>query len=175
MSVAIKGRIVGGLDLDETTDAPLQLIKLAGLRASPEEVFAVVGDHVGMTGWVPGLTGVQLDSSEAAVEGEEGAVRVCEFADGSRLREEIVGWNPPHMYAFHIPDEYSFPEASSFEGHLTVFTCEPDGTGGTILAWRQYFNSEAPEAVRRMMAQIMEASLGNLVSRFGGRILDPAA
>jgi hypothetical protein len=98
---------------------------------------------------------------------------LCTFADGSRLREEIVGWHPPHAYAFHIPNEFAFPEPSSFRNHLTVFTCEPDGAGATILGWRHYFESPAPELVRGLMAQVMDASIGNLIGRFGGSVLDP--
>ncbi|MBI5283970.1 MAG: SRPBCC family protein [Chloroflexi bacterium] len=174
MTIATEVRTFGGFHVDNQSNAPLQLLKLARLTAEPEQVFAVIGDHAGMSSWIPGLTKIDVDSRGAAERGGEGAVRVCEFADGSRLREEIVGWDPPRMYAFHIPDAFAFPEPSSFRRHLTVFTCESDGTGGTILGWRQYFESAAPEAVRAFMAQIMDAAIGNLVARFGGRAVDPA-
>ncbi|MGH2403709.1 MAG: hypothetical protein ACRDGN_04515 [bacterium] len=97
MSQASVSRIPGGLNVGKLTKAPLQVRKVAELLAPPEDVFAVIANHV----------------------------------------ERVHVWGVPCDDLFletrAVPESHAFPEPGAFNDHATVFTCEADGDGRTIL------------------------------------------
>ena len=53
----------------------------------------------------PWIQSVSLDSGQADVDDGVGVRRCCNFGTGLVLEETIVGWNPPHLYAYACEDE----------------------------------------------------------------------
>jgi len=88
--------------------------------ATPDDVWAVVGDLAGADRWVPGVISARID----------GGTRVCTLADGSQIREEISDYSPEQRRYSYTHTEHPMPLERS-TGTLSVV---PDG-GGTRVVW----------------------------------------
>jgi len=63
------------------------------VNASPEQVWAVLGDLASVDTWIPGITKVEVD----------GYQRICTFADGSVQHEEISDYSKEKLsYRYSI-------------------------------------------------------------------------
>lgn len=60
------------------------LRKTISIDASPEAVWAVLGNLAATGEWLPGTLAARM----------EGTIRVCETADGGEIREEIAEYSP---------------------------------------------------------------------------------
>ncbi len=60
-----------------------EIINTVDINASPDVVWAVLGDLTATADWLPGTVSARLD----------GATRVCDMADGSQVHEEISGYS----------------------------------------------------------------------------------
>jgi len=88
--------------------------------ATPDDVWAVVGDLAGADRWVPGVISARID----------GGTRVCTLADGPQIREEISDYSPEQRRYSYTHTEHPMPLERS-TGTLSVV---PDG-GGTRVVW----------------------------------------
>src|SRR5262249_1044540 len=63
------------------------------IKASPDEVWAVLGDLASVAQWVPGVTAVSVN----------GMSRVCTFDDGHTQNEQIFDYSPStRSYRYRI-------------------------------------------------------------------------
>ncbi|MCI0543125.1 MAG: SRPBCC family protein [Actinobacteria bacterium] len=63
------------------------------IDATPEQVWAVLGDIGAVDRWIPGVTSVAVD----------GMTRVCTFEDGHTQDERILEYSPDtRSYRYHI-------------------------------------------------------------------------
>jgi uncharacterized protein YndB with AHSA1/START domain len=60
------------------------LHKTISIDASPQAVWAVLGDLAATTEWLPGTVAARMDES----------IRICSTADGHEIREEISDYSP---------------------------------------------------------------------------------
>jgi mxaD protein len=98
------------------------------IDASPDAVWAVVGDPCGVTRWYPLYTGCRID----------GDVRVLTRADGVELTERMFGRDDAGMTY-----SYSVTAGLPLASHEASFTVVPDGEGSRVL-WRTSAEHEDP-------------------------------
>ena len=91
------------------------------IDATPEEVWAVLGRFMHIDEFHPAVASVDPLTTET--EGV-GAKRHCDFTDGTSVDEEVVSWEPNHMYRVRMT-EFSMPLKEAF-AELSV---EPLGEG----------------------------------------------
>lgn len=103
------------------------------IAASPEAVWAVVGDLEATPEWVPGIV-------EAKVEGNR---RVCRTAEGEEIHEEVVGSDPDRTVTYR-QTQVPLPVADS-RGTLKVVPA----AGGSRVEWVAEF--DAPDEVATMV------------------------
>ena len=99
-------RIVGSVNVDHFTNAPLQRLKKVRLSAPVQTVFDYVGDHERMPEWIPLMHRVSMDHQESQNGSEScgvGSVRTCEIRP-DKIREKIVIWEPHRMFAYRVID-----------------------------------------------------------------------
>jgi uncharacterized protein YndB with AHSA1/START domain len=104
------------------------------IEASPEEVWAVLGDLEATPQWIPGVVSAQVD----------GDTRLCLTADGNEIRERIVGYSDEARTWSYEQSHVPLPITGS-RGTLRV---EPNERGAHV-SWEAEF--EAPEEVAAMV------------------------
>jgi uncharacterized protein YndB with AHSA1/START domain len=118
------------------------------INATPDEVWAVLGDLSGVDQWIPGITSVTVD----------GLRRVCTFEDGHRQDEEILDYSPSaRSYRYRI-DGAPLPvtdNAGSFAVH------QVDGV--TRVVWEASFKPLEP-AMSEQLAQMWQPYLPMVLS-----------
>ena len=154
----------------ELTPAALRVSKTVQLNVAPEKAFALVSDHEGLPKLVPNIHEVSVDNSKASMKNGKGCVRTCSFADGGKLVEDIVAWNPGKSYAYAIRSG----NPMSLEHHLGVFHVKSDGMGGSLVTWSTYFNHPMPEQVTPNIGMLMSMVLEKLVVQNGGKMMASA-
>jgi uncharacterized protein YndB with AHSA1/START domain len=131
-----------------------RLRKSISIDASPEAVWAVLGDLAATTEWLPGTVSARM----------EGSVRVCSMADGNEVREEISDYSSElRTYRFrHI--QVPLPIANS----TGTFTVEDEEAGQARVVLDVSFDAldTATEGeVGRMFGGALEQSLESLRRR----------
>jgi uncharacterized protein YndB with AHSA1/START domain len=126
------------------------------IDAPPELVWAALSDHNGMTAWMPKLSHVTVDNSNATTENGVGCERECTF-NGSDLTERIVWWEEGVGYGYSVLD-------GPVSDHVGIVTLEDDGNGGTNIYWDQYFEAKGlkPKMMRKMMPKLLDEAVQNL-------------
>lgn len=124
-----------GFEPTQFTSAPLQTEGWIRFTGAPEQVFARIADHEGMTEWVPLLKKVSVTHPQALASGESavGTVRTMVFQGGLTLVERVVYWNPPLCYAYDTQGKV-FP----LQNYIGLMGVEPGQDGGTFI-FREYF------------------------------------
>ncbi len=116
----------------ELTASPLTHEYATRLGAAPQAVFAFITDFPRIPEWMPLISRVSVDDSEAEVQGQVGAVRVIEPPLGPTTRERVVAFEPGRLLAYAATDASLM---GMFRNHLGVLTTEPHPLGGTHLTW----------------------------------------
>ncbi len=138
--------------------APLRIDARYCLAASPERLFALLGDLEGITRFFPMI-------HHAAVEHEggcagEGSLRVCSVRGMGKVKERVVWWRRPQGYAYRAEGPLV-----PLRNHLGVILITPDGASGSILEWRQYLETRFGPAswlFPLMMRQLMNRAVRNI-------------
>ncbi len=134
------------------------------LDAAPDAVYAALVDHVGMTDWMPKISKVSVDNSNAEAEGGVGCERTCSFG-GMPINERVVWMEDGVGYAYVI-------EEGPVSNHVGVVRVADDGQGGTDLVWEQYFDAKGLKA--KMMRKKMPKLLGQAVDNLDDLLLSEA-
>jgi uncharacterized protein YndB with AHSA1/START domain len=91
------------------------------IKATPEQVWTVLGDMPATRSWLPGVVAARM----------EGDVRICQMADGQEIHEQISDIDPQHSYRFrHL--RVPLPVAES-AGRFTVTAGPTAGTATVTL------------------------------------------
>jgi hypothetical protein len=124
-----------GFDPAEFTNAPLQTEGWIRFTDPPDQVFARLAHHEGMTEWLPLLKQVTVSHPQALASGEStaGTTRTLVFQGGLTLVERIVYWNPPLCYAYDTQGKV-FP----LQDYIGLMGVVP-GEGGGAFIFREYF------------------------------------
>ncbi|MEM9372533.1 MAG: hypothetical protein AAGA55_02720, partial [Planctomycetota bacterium] len=136
-------RIVGEVDIDRVTSAPLRVLRGVNLHATPSEVFEVavsaqtIVEHIDM-----------IDSVRVAGTGDRGTVRTFELADGTPVSERVVANHTPSAgtggsFAFSLTPDNPF----GLSDHLAVLYVRPADGGGSDLQIHHYFGHSDIAAV----------------------------
>jgi protein-tyrosine phosphatase len=120
------------------------------INATPDKVWAVLGDLASVHQWIPGISAVTVD----------GTSRVCTFADGHTQNEQILDYSPSaRSYRYRI-DDAPLPVTDN----IGSFAVRP-GDGHTRVVWESSFQPLDP-AMTEQLAQIWQpylpTALGNL-------------
>lgn len=140
------------------------------LPASPDEVWAVVGDF-GDLSWFPMVTAVSLPA-DAPVK--SGLRRTVTWANGEETVEVLTKWQPDQRsYSFRtVEDNIKALAVTNYSGVLAVH----DQDGQALVEWigafyRGYPNNDPPpdlddEAALRTVTEAHRAGLDALAARF---------
>ena len=90
------------------------------IKASPDDVWAVLADMTATRQWLPGVTAAHMD----------GDVRVCRMADGREVHERISDISPDRRtYRFH---HLRVPLPVQQSGGTFAVTAGPDPDTATV-------------------------------------------
>ena len=126
-----------GFDPTKFTNARLQTEGWIRFTDPPEQVFAQIANHEGMTEWVPLLKKVTVTHPRKLAPGESaiGTTRELVFQGGITLVEHIVFWNAPLCYAYDAQGK-GFP----LQNYIGLMGVEPTKNGGGTFIFREYFD-----------------------------------
>lgn len=119
--------------------------------ATPEEVWAAIGDFGNIYRWNPGVPASHLTSDQG--EGV-GATRHCDLAlPGASIEERVTAWEPGRYYRVDIYDKKRVPFVKNLRAEVGV---EPAPGGGAIAYFAPSWETAA-------------GPLGRLVDRYAIR------
>ncbi len=167
-------RSIAGYNIDNYTNAPLQIVKMVHLNVPTQQAFDLVA--TGIHRWFDGIPELVWDHSKSSTgDFGPGSSRTCEF-EGDTLVERIPIWENGKIYAYQIDTENStasFPMSD----HIGIFIIEEDGAGGSVVTWRQYFNRNihlmSPVLAWMLDTKFMTPALENLANIAQGSLLVP--
>ena len=113
------------------------------IRASPDEIWAVVGDPERQWEWFPGM-------ASSTVEGD---VRTVELLTGMRILEQLLEVNPDQRYL-----KYRITAPIQFDHHLGVIEVKKLDMGSRVI-YRQELSPTALTYVFRSAVQDALASV----------------
>jgi uncharacterized protein YndB with AHSA1/START domain len=118
------------------------------IKASPEKVWAVLGDLAATPDWLPGTISVRID----------GETRVCVMADGSQVHEQISGYSAEgrtyHWRHLRVP----LPVRDS-SGTFTVTAGDTGSSTVTLHAQFEPLDQAASAEVTKMIDGAFQQSL----------------
>lgn len=130
-----------------------RLHKTVSIAASPDDVWAVLGDLTATPEWLPGTATARMD----------GSIRVCTTHDGNDIREEIGDYSAERRtYAYrHL--EVPLPVRDS----TGIFRIKAAGTGAVVTLDAEFEALDpAMEAeLERMFGGALEQALESLRRR----------
>lgn len=158
---------VGPFEVAQLTSAQLQYQKVARLDAPQSIVFEALASHKQWPNLFPWVQAVSVDNSRALVPNGLGARRTCYFGNNLMLEELIVGWHPPHAYAYAgLEESHPF----GMRNHVGIIRCKLQDNR-TILSWQHYFEHCNLAAMLQQLDGTMTAVIQNLIDFFGGKLL----
>ncbi|WPB94872.1 SRPBCC family protein [Streptomyces malaysiensis] len=110
-----------GLEYAET--APVRLVFVAEISASPEAVFEAFADVEGWPRWYR-----QVKQARATDGGKRREIRLV---GGTRFHETVMASDPHERYAYRV-DETNAPGLRAL---LEEWTLRPSGSGGTVVRY----------------------------------------
>ena len=99
------------------------------IAASPDRVWAVLGDLAAAHTWIPGITTAKV----------EGMKRVCTTADGREIREEISDYSAEKRTYRYKHLQQPLPVKNSHG----IFTLQAEGAG-SVVVWEAEFEVPDP-------------------------------
>ena len=120
------------------------------IAATPDEVWAVLGDLTAVDRWIPGVTSVARTDSG----------RVCTFVDGHVQTEQILDYSPGTRSYRYVIDGAPLPVRENI-GRFSVESAE----GGARVVWESSFVPLDPatgDEVARMREPFLPVVLDNL-------------
>jgi uncharacterized protein YndB with AHSA1/START domain len=130
------------------------LRKTIAIDASPDAVWAVLGDLAATDEWLPGTVAARM----------EGSVRVCETADGGEVREEIRDFSPQERTYGYRHLQVPLPVNSS----TGTFAVEEGADGGAVVVLECDFEALDPtmeHEIARMFGGALDQALESLRRR----------
>lgn len=130
-----------------------QVNRASTVDASPEEVWAIVGDVAAVHTWVPAITATRMD----------GDVRVVRFADGAEGREQITA----HSDADRTYSYTYLGGPIPLEEYASTLIVGPARTGGgSLISWNATL--QADPAVVESIEGLYDSSLATLKTLVDG-------
>lgn len=120
------------------------------IAATPDEVWAVLGDLTAVDRWIPGVTTVTRTDTG----------RVCTFADGHTQQEQIVEYSPLTRSYRYVIDGAPLPVRDNI-GRFAVEAVD----GGSRVVWDSSFVPLDPatgDEIARMWEPFLPLVLDNL-------------
>jgi len=119
--------------------SPQKVVEQVTVEATPDAVWAVVGDIAGMQVWHPSVLATEVNKVTDQA-GDETVYRVIQLKDGSQLLERIRPQLANVMKLGVVIEEGSLAVSS----YSDVLTVKPGLTEGTsIVTWTGRFNNKA--------------------------------
>lgn len=121
---AVSGALAADLAVKET----------ASVAASPDKVWAVLGNFSGLPGWHPAVAATDIIKG---VDNHKGAVRSVTTKDGALIVEELLTYNASkHNMTYRI-NASPLPVTD----YISTLVVTPSGKGSTI-TWKSQFKRD---------------------------------
>lgn len=160
------------MPISSLTSAPRRVTTKVRLTRPVAEVWAYLGNHQNLLEYSDGVLGkVTVDDSQADSPQGVGTARQCVTGDGKdRFVEKVVYYRAPYAFAYSAVEN-----TWGLKDHLATVSLTPDGEGGTVVQWDQYFNHMMPEMTSKVATNIGGMLNGKilpfLAKKFGGEVL----
>jgi mxaD protein len=127
------------------------------IDATPDQVWAVLGDIASVDRWIPGVASVTVD----------GTTRVCTFEDGHTQDERILDYSPhTRSYRYHI-EGAPLPVTDN----TGSFSIEENGSRSRVV-WESSFEPLDP-AMAIQLAEMWEPYLPMTLDNLRRLVEDP--
>lgn len=167
MTVVIENkRTFGDFSVDDVTSAPLRVQKQAQITVDRATLFNYLIQHEQWNDWFEIIDSISVDNANAEVAGGNGAIRTCNFKDGTSCNERIYAYLEPEQFAYAITGENPF----GVDGHLALIHLAETDSGSTALTYYQYFNHPAASEFSANVDQLLTGGINRLIDRYGGEI-----
>ena len=147
------------------TSAPLRLEKQVWLKTSVKEAFEALSNPTRWPQLFPWIQKVTVDNETAVIPNGLGAKRICHFGNGLVLEDIIVGWEPPHRYAYAGVDE---THPFGMVGYVALVVCQAAASGLAHLQWQHFFDHPNPQMMIKRLEVNLETAVCHLIERYGG-------
>jgi carbon monoxide dehydrogenase subunit G len=136
------------------------------INASPDKVWAVVGDFAHLEKWLPAV-----ESSTAQGGTEKGATRELKIKGGGTLKEELLNYDAGQMTLKYKVEDPTDPKVLPVNNYSSTIKVEPAGAGSKVewkaAYYRWFLNNNPPEgenedAANSTVAKIYKEGLANL-------------
>lgn len=157
--------VAAALAISGAQAADLVVKETASVAASPDKVWAVLGNFSGLPGWHPAVAATDIVKG---VDNLQGAVRSITTKDGALIVEELLAYDAgQHNMTYRI-NASPLPVTD----YISTLAVTPSGKGSTI-TWESQFNRD-PAAkdvddakARDIVAGIYKAGFDGLRAALG--------
>jgi|LGVE01.1.fsa_nt_gb uncharacterized protein YndB with AHSA1/START domain len=130
------------------------------ISASPDKVWEILGNPVGLPEWVPGIKKTVCVSE---IKKGVGTVREITLEDGLLIEEHFVAWNDREYVSYIMVR--GFP----LRGYFATMAMQPLDEGAVMFTWSAYYTTQEMTDVEFKkfssgMRTFFEGSLKNLKS-----------
>jgi uncharacterized protein YndB with AHSA1/START domain len=132
----------------------VHLHKTISIDATPDTVWAVLGDLAATSEWLPGTVTARL----------EGPIRICETADGGEIREEISDYSDERRTFRFRHLQVPLPIGNS----SGTFVVQGGANAGSVVVLESEFAALDPDQeaeIERMFGGTLEQALESLRRR----------
>ena len=136
------------------------------IRATPQEIWAVLGRFMDIHEFAPLVTSV-----DALTDGEDGvgSKRLNHFDNGTSITEEVTHWEPNHMYRVRLSDIDAIPLHRS-EAEISIASID---SGHSRVTWSTDYQVKygvlgwllGQTLLKIMMKKIIDANLHGLADQ----------
>lgn len=114
--------------------ADLAVNETANVAASPDKVWAVLGNFSGLPSWHPAVATTDIVKG---VDNQRGAVRSITTKDGARIVEELVAYNASKHNMIYRINASPLPVTD----YISTLAVTPSGKGSKI-TWKSQFKRD---------------------------------